>query len=219
MQAEEAEESPAPAASNPTNTPAGTGKRQVGSGTKHLHAFFREWMQRNLCKVLAAGSFSYRAEVRSGLSYPYKQVDNVVYLLDRPSKRYVIVELDPIEHKRNGLMEDLFRINWFCGERFGGQKVYVIRLNPSTYEHADGMLADPPLKDRLSRVLGLVRFLQQQAAGRDCGVVRCYFLYYSVARLQQFKSKVACQFVEVERDVLYCLSFRPHANPDYLKCD
>jgi hypothetical protein len=78
------------------------------------------------------------------------------------------------------------------------------------------MLADPPLKDRLSRVLGLVRFLQQHAAGRDCGVVRCYFLYYSVARLQQFKSKVACQFVEVERDVLYCLSFRPHANPDYL---
>jgi len=42
--------------------------------------------------VDAAGSFSYRAEVRSGLGYPYKQVDNVVYLLD------------PIEHKCNGLM-------------------------------------------------------------------------------------------------------------------
>ena len=169
--------------------------------------------------MLAADSFSYRAEVRSGLGYPYKQVDNVVYLLDRPSKRYVIVELDPIEHKRNGLMEDLFRINWFCRERFQGSKVYVVRMNPSAYEHADGMLADPPLKARLSKVLQLLSFLQLRAAGRDCGVVRCYFMYYSAARLQQFRSKVACQFVEVERDVLHCLSFRPHANPDYLRSD
>lgn len=48
--------------------------------------------------------------------------------------------------------------------------------------------------------------------------MRCYYLYYSVARLQHFIGRVACEFVEVERDVLYCLSFRPHANPDYLQC-
>lgn len=79
------------------------------------------------------------------------------------------------------------------------------------------MLANPPLRDRLRRVSGLIGFLQEQAAGRDCRVVRCYYLYYSAARLQQFRSRVACQFVEVEKDVLHCLSFRPHANPDYLR--
>lgn len=142
------------AAVNPTNTPADRSGQQVG--TKNLHAYFRGWMERNLGKVLVVGSYSYRAEVRSGLSYPYKQVDNVVYLLDRPEKRYVIVELDPIEHKRNGLVEDLFRINWFCSERFVGSKVYVVRLNPSQYEHADGMVANPPLKERLKRVLQLL---------------------------------------------------------------
>lgn len=112
-------ESTPPAAANPTNTPAnGSSLNQVGinASTKQLHAFFRQWMERNLPKVPAPGSFSYRAEVRSGLSYPYKQVDNVVY---------------PLEHRRNGLMEDLFRINWFCSERFRGSKVYVIRVNPA----------------------------------------------------------------------------------------
>jgi len=90
-------------------------------------------------------------------------------------------------------MEDLFRINWFCSERFGGSKEYVIRLNPSDYEHVDGMLADPPLRARLDKVLQLVGFLKQRAAGRNCRVVRCCYMYYSVARLQQFRSKVACQ--------------------------
>jgi hypothetical protein len=179
--------------------------------------FFRQWMQRNLGRVLAAGSFSYWPEVRSSMGFPYKQVDNVVYLLDRPLKRYVVVELDPIEHKRNGLMEDVFRINWFCNERFLGSKVYVVRLNPSAYEHADGMLANPPLKERLKRVLRLLKFLQQTAVGEDCGVVRCYYLYYSASRLQQFNSRVACELLEVEHDVLHCLSFRPHSNPDYLQ--
>ena len=163
------------------------------------------------------GMYNYRAELKSGLSYPYKRVDNVVYLLDRPQKRYVVIEVDPLEHRVNGLVEDVFRVNWFYNARFAGGKLYVLRVNPSQYEHADGMVADPPLRERLRRVLQLLKFVHEKAVGEDCSVIRCYYLYYSAARLAQFKGKVTCELMEVERDVLQCLSFKPHGDPDYLK--
>ena len=206
------------AVANPTNTPAEDNRLQVSfQSTKQLHEFFQAWIERNLCKVLPRGMYQYRAEVRSGLQYPHKRVDNVVYLLDRPQKRYVVIEVDPLEHRANGLVEDVFRINWFYNARFEGGKLYVLRVNPSQYEHADGMVANPPLRERLRRVLQLLRFVYEKAAGEDCSVVRCYYLYYSASRLAQFRGKVACELVEVERDVLHCLTFRPHGDPDYLK--
>lgn len=173
---------------------------------------------RNISKVIAPEMFSYRAELKSGLQYPYKRVDNLVYLLNRPRKRYVIIEMDPLEHRANGLVEDIFRINWFYNERFNGGKLYVIRLNPSKYEHADGMIAAPPLSERLRRVLKLLKFLYAEAVGEDCSVVRCFYLYYSMSRLKQFEGNIACELLEIERDVCQCLTFKPHPNPDYLKC-
>lgn len=206
------------AVANPTNTPAQGNQLQVSfHSTKQLHAFFQAWLQRNLSKVLPMGMFNYRAELKSGMSFPYKRVDNVVYLLDRPQKRYVVIEVDPLEHRANGLVEDVFRVNWFYNARFAGGKLYVLRVNPSQYEHADGMVADPPLRERLRRVLQLLKFVYEKAVGEDCSVIRCYYLYYSAARLAQFKGKVACELMEVERDVLQCLSFKPHGDPDYLK--
>ena len=61
---------------------------------------------------------------------------------------FLIVEYDPYEHKQNGLVEDVFRINWFKNARFKEGKVYVVRLNPSMYHHKDGMKAGPPLQAR-----------------------------------------------------------------------
>jgi hypothetical protein len=115
------------------------------------------------------------------------------------------------------LVEDVFRINWFKNARFSQGKVYVIRLNPSMYSHKDGMLSFPPMKVRLAKLLQLLRFLYEGAVGEDPGTVKCYYLYYSYSRLQQFRSKVACELQEVERDVMYCLSFRSHENPAYLQ--
>jgi hypothetical protein len=115
------------------------------------------------------------------------------------------------------LVEDVFRINWFYNARFPGSKLYVLRVNPSKYEHADGMLADVPLNIRLGKVLQLLRFLFEGAVGEDCSVIRCYYLYYSYSRLVQFKSKLHCRLSEVEKDVLYCLDFAPHADPAYLQ--
>ena len=167
--------------------------------------------------VLPAGVYSYQPEVTSGLMYPYKRVDNVVYLLDRPEKRYIIVEYDPYEHKQNGLVEDVFRINWFKNARFKEGKVYVVRLNPSMYHHKDGMKAGTPLRARLAKLLQLLKFIYEIAVGEESSVVKCYYLYYSYSRLQQFRGKVACEFTEVERDVMYCLSFTSHDNPAYLQ--
>ena len=110
----------------------------------------------------------------------------------------------------------MFRIKWFYNARFAGGKLYVLRVNSSQYEHADGLVADPPLRERLRRVLQLLKFVFERTVG-DCSVIRCYYLYYSAARLAQFRGKVACELIEVERDVLQCLSFRPHGDPDYLK--
>jgi len=98
-------------------------------------------------------------------------------------------------------------------------------ISSSGLRHRSQDLGTPDCAEDLFRinwfcsVARLIGFLQAKAAGRDCGAVRCYYMYYSVGRLQQFRSRVACQFVEVERDVLYCLSFRPHANPDYLRAE
>lgn len=60
----------------------------------------------------------------------------MVYLLDKPGKHYVLLDLDPIAHYRNGLLLDLFRINWFGSERFASSKVYVVRLNHGEFEYA-----------------------------------------------------------------------------------
>jgi hypothetical protein len=179
----------AAAADNPTNTPAAAAMVSGGLGepdprNRKMHAFFAQWLEQDLQPALPAGKYSYQAEVKSGLIYSYKRVDNVVYLLDRAEKRYVIVEYDPFEHKQNGLVEEVFRINWFKNARFSQGKVYVIRLNPSMYSHKDGMLSFPPMKVRLAKLLQLLRFLYEGAVGEDPGTVKCYYLYYSYSRLQ-----------------------------------
>jgi hypothetical protein len=79
------------------------------------------------------------------------------------------------------------------------------------------MVAAIPLAHRLKKVLQLLRFLFDGAVGEEVGVVKCYYLYYSYSRLQQFKSKVNCELQEIERDVLYCLCFHPHEDPSYLQ--
>ena len=207
------------AAANPTNTPAmvSGGLGEPDPRNKKMHRFFSNWLEENMKRGLPAGVYSYQPEVTSGLMYPYKRVDNVVYLLDRPEKRYIIVEYDPYEHKQNGLVEDVFRINWFKNARFKEGKVYVVRLNPSMYHHKDGMKAEPPPQARLAKLLQLLRFIYESAVGEESNVVKCYYLYYSYSRLQQFKGKVACELQEVERDVMYCLSFASHENPAYLQ--
>ncbi len=78
------------------------------------------------------------------------------------------------------------------------------------------MLADPALSDRLAKLSQLLSFLSEQAYGTECSVIRCFYLFYSVSRLQHFRHKLGCELLEVQRDVLYCLSFKPGANPSYL---
>ena len=42
-----------------------------------------------------------------------------------------MIEVDPLEHRTDGLVEDVFRINCFYNARFEGGKLYVLRVNPS----------------------------------------------------------------------------------------
>ncbi len=44
--------------------------------------------------------------------------------------------------------------------------LYVLRVNPSQYEHADGIVADLPLREGLKRVLQLLK--------SACAAVSCW---------------------------------------------
>ena len=73
----------AAAAANPTNTPVmvSGGLGEPDPRNKRMHKFFSSWLEGNMKRALPAGVYSYQPEVTSGLMYPYKRVDNVVYLL------------------------------------------------------------------------------------------------------------------------------------------
>jgi hypothetical protein len=131
---------------------------QVGAvvrSSRHLHKFLQQWLAVNLPQIMSHGLFQHRPELKSGLQNPHKRADNIVYLLNHPLPRYVTIELDPLEHRGNGLIEDVFRVDWFYNARFSGGKLYVMRVNPSAYEQADGMLADPGLSARLGKLAQL----------------------------------------------------------------
>ncbi len=116
---------------------------QVGGvqSSRHLHKFLQQWLQINLPHALPHGLFQHRAELRSGLQNPHKRADNIVYLLNRQRPRYIMIELDPLEHRGNGLVEDVFRVNWFYNARFSGGKLYALKCGAGASRGTGGSLA------------------------------------------------------------------------------
>lgn len=199
--------------------PEGQQQQQQSLSPQHQrqqrHGFFAQWLERNCARAFAEGTWSIRSELRSAGRPPYKRADNVLYLLGGAATRYVIVELDGREHADRGLVDDVFRINWFCNARFGRGVVHAVRLNPDQYERRDGMRASPGLKERLQRVMEV---LSRVRADNTATVqhVRVHYLYYSYERLRAFQGMDGCQLSEVQQDVEYCLTFQRHADPGYL---
>ncbi len=51
------------------------------------------------------------------------------------------------------MVDDIFRVNWIVNARFRGGKVYVVRLNPDTYElSGEQHVQGPTLVHRLALV-------------------------------------------------------------------
>ena len=130
--------------------------------------------------------------------------------------RYVVLELDDGQHVRLGLVQDLFRVNWFVNARFRGRKVYVVRLNPDGYERGDGLVVEGPcLRERLERLVVVLRHQHRQRS-TDATHVRVVYLYYSPDRLRGLLHRAGCRVSTVEEDVEYSVVFAPHADPGYL---
>ncbi len=158
-----------------------------------------------------------QAEVKTTRSGLHKRADAVVYLSNwQQHKRYVLLELDDREHRRVGLVEDIFRVNWIVNARFRGGKVYVVRLNPDDYELSDGQhVQGPTFEQRLHRLARVLRHLYD-LRNPPAGYVRIIYLYYSPDRLAALLHRAGCTLSEVEKDVEYTLVYRPHADPGYL---
>jgi hypothetical protein len=196
-------------------------RQQVGrgrGGRRRRHAFLGLWLERNLPALFPGGGVSVRCELRSDAAGPHTRVDAALYLTNLPAcKRYVVLELDDDQHRRRGLIDDLFRINWFVNARFGGGKVYVVRLNPDPYELADGeLVAGPPLPERLARLARVLRHIHSALTTTDATYVRVIYLYYSPARLAGLLHRAGCTLSTIEADVEYSLAYRCHADPGYL---
>ncbi len=176
------------------------------------------WLEQNLKEIFPQGGAALRGELRSTGSGVHKRADAVLFLSNWPAyKRYVLLELDDNEHKRVGLVEDIFRVNWFVNARFPGQqKVYVVRLNPDAYELSDGQLVhEPPLEQRLQRLAAVLRHVYG-LRNPPAGYVRITYLYYSPDRLRSLLHRAGCTLSTVERDIEYTLVYKPHEDPGYL---
>jgi hypothetical protein len=143
-------------------------------------------------------------------------MDNVLYLHNRAEKRYLVVELDDSEHKRKGLVEDMFWVNWVYNDRFRGGKLYVLRVNPDSYRLADGEVVSVGLEERLARVWRCVRAVYDMPGDSGKDYVRVMYLYYTHDRVQAFAGKAGVVLEEVEKDVEYSVRFKPHPDPAYM---
>jgi hypothetical protein len=175
------------------------------------------WLQQNVDQLFPEGGVVVQGEVRSTCSGLHKRADAVLYMDNWAAcKRYVLLELDDREHRRIGLVEDMFRVNWFINARFPGAKVYVVRLNPDEYELSDGQrVHGPPLEQRLARLAAVLRHLYT-LRNPPGGYVRLIYLYYSPDRLKCLLHRAGCRLITVEKDVEYTLVYRPHEDPGYL---
>lgn len=144
-------------------------------------------------------------------------MDAVIYLKNIAAcKRYLLLEMDNGEHARRELIEDVFKVNWMANARFRGKKVYVVRLNPDSYQLSDGeVTSEPSFAARLQRLARVVRCVYDQT-NTDARHIRVFYLYYSPDRLQVFLHRSGCRLSTVEADVEYSLVYQAHEDPGYL---
>lgn len=193
-------------------------QQQGGAQPRRSRAFLAPWLQLNSAAIFPEGGVTWRTEARSGLSGPCKRADAVLYMDNLPAcRRYVVLELDDREHRRIGVVEDLFRANWYINARFPGSKAYVVRLNVDGYELSDGeRVRGPSLRRRMERLAAVLSRLYMQTTTR-ADYVRVVYLYYSPDRLAELLDRRGCRLSTVEQDVEYTLAFRPHQDPGYLQ--
>ena len=187
------------------------------AGLRQRHAFFGQWLEKNLNRILPARGVTLRTELRSTGHGPSVRADAVLFVKEAEAvTRYVILELDDNEHKRIGLANDVFKTNRLINSRWPGKKTDVVRLNPDEYELGDGQVVHTPkLRERLARLATVLqRLLASEDA--DASFVRITYLYYSPDRLQAFRHRAGCTLHVHEADVEYVVKYHPHADPGYV---
>ncbi len=124
-----------------------------------------------------------------------------------------MLEADDNEHRRLGLVEDIFRLNWFINERFSSREarcMCVVRVNLDGYELGDGRRVEgPPLRERLARTARVLEHLYS-LDGTDAGYVRTLYLYYLSDRFKALVQQAGCSVRAIEADVEHSVVYRPH---------
>jgi hypothetical protein len=161
-----------------------------GRGPADGVVFLGPWLRLNMGAMFPGGGVEVREELRSTSYGLHKRADAVLYMTNVPGcVRYVLLEADNNEHKRLGLVEDIFRVNWFVNEWFPGGKVYVVvRVNLDGYE------------------LGNAR------TGGTCGCCTCITRRTGLRRWCSGWG-AACGWSKRTHSVVY----RPHEDPGYLE--
>jgi hypothetical protein len=196
---------------------------QVRAKKKSKHAFVKSWVIQALEKVLPPESFSVSTEVSSlqdagGSTY---RCDLCVYLkYSQPDgsikKKYVVIEVDELEHKGGGVQTDLFKTLYLIYSLFGTDApCWVLRLNVDELTLPDGERACPRLEERLRRVVAIIMAIYAEGS-MSASRVRFLYCYYSLKRLiAALMNRCEGRLMTVEPGVEYCLLVRPQRPPGY----